>query len=507
METKKNIELLIKSGYPVIYLITWEEDRVMYMCSAIAEEMKKSLYLWTVTDGMICGNKVMASGKRPYSALELIESKDSGIFILRDFHHYIDDHMIKRKLRDLVISFRNTSRTIIITSPVMKIPVELEKDITVIDYKLPSLSEMDSIFSIVTDNFSSQGINISIDTAEEREEIVKSLLGFTRREAEQILAKVAVMKGTIGTEHIELILKEKEQIIRKAGFLEFYPYVEHFSHIGGLNNLKKWLNKRALAFTQKARGFGLPEPKGILLTGLPGCGKSLCAKAIAGQWKKPLLHFDLGRVLGGLVGESERNMRKALKIAESVAPAILWIDEIEKAFSGVLDGGDSGVTSRLLGTLLTWMEEHESPVFIVATANNINILPEELIRRFDEVFFVDLPYQREREEIFRIHLSKRNRDTRDFNMELLAQKSEGFSGSEIEQVIVSSIFDTLSDDVDFNSDLILKNIKETFPLSVSMKERLDLLRKTGKERFRMASTESELPRFQDLNLGDIIKFS
>lgn len=507
METKKNIELLIKSRYPVIYLITWEEDRVIHMCSAIAEEMKKNLYLWSITDGMICIDKVISSAKTPYSALELIESKDDGIFLLRDFHHYIDDHIIKRKLRDLVIAFRNFSRTIIITSPVMKIPVELEKDITVIDYKLPSLSEMDRIFSLVTENFSSQNINISIHTGEEREEIVKSLLGFTRREAEQILAKVAVMKSRIGIEDIELILKEKEQIIRKAGFLEFYSNVEHFSHIGGLNNLKKWLKKRALAFTQKARDFGLPEPKGILLTGLPGCGKSLCAKAIAGQWKKPLLHFDLGRVMGGLVGESERNMRKALKIAESVAPAILWIDEIEKAFSGVLDGGDSGVTSRLLGTLLTWMEEHESPVFIVATANNINILPEELIRRFDEVFFVDLPYQREREEIFRIHLSKRNRDTRDFNMELLAQRSEGFSGSEIEQIIVSSIFDTLSDGVDFNSELILKNIKETFPLSVSMKERLDLLRKTGKERFRMASTESGLPNFNDLNLGDIIKFS
>ncbi len=501
----RKIKLLIKSGYPLIYLVTWEEDRVLHMLSEVSSELKKDLYIWSLTDGMIKGDKPLASTRTPVGALELIQSKDRGIFVLRDFHHYIEEPFITRKLRDLVMEFRNCPRTVLIISPVMKIPVELEKDITVIDIKLPRMDKMNEILSHITDGFSCQGIEISIPHGEGREEFLKSLLGFTGREAEQVLSKIAVMEGRISIEDMDLILREKEQLIRKAGFLEFYSKVESFEHIGGLNQLKLWLKKRALAFTKRAREFGLPEPKGLLLAGVPGCGKSLCAKSIAREWKKPLLHFELGRVLGGLVGESERNMRSALKIAEGVSPAILWIDEIEKAFSGISDGGDSGVTSRLLGTLLTWMEEHENPVFVVATANDINILPEELMRRFDEIFFVDLPFQREREEIFRIHLSKRHRDPRDFNLELLATNTDGFSGAEIEQIIISSLYDTLSDEVPFNTDLILKNTKEIIPLSVSMKEKIDNLREIAMNRFRMASVEPSLPVFSELDLRGIFR--
>jgi len=504
-DSKKEIEILLKSSYPLIYMVTWEEDRVLDLFYELSDKLKKNLYVWSVTDGFLSVNKSVASTKTPESSLEYINrSKENSVFILRDFHHYIKEPFIIRKLRDLVSFLSRTGSHIIIISPLLAIPVELEKDITVIDYKLPELRDMDKIFADTLAGFSFQGIKIKI-SSEEREEILKSLLGLTRREAEQVLARAAVMTGTIDGEVIDLILKEKEQIIKKSGFLEFYPSKENFGNLGGLYNLKLWLKKRSLAFTEKARAFGIPPPRGLLLTGIPGCGKSLCAKAIAYEWKKPLLHFDLGRILGGLVGESERNMRRALKIAESVAPAILWIDEIDKAFAGVSDGGDSGVTSRLLGTFLCWMEEKEEAIFIVATANNIRILPEELIRRFDEVFFLDLPSQREREEIFKIHLEKRDKDSKNFNLELLAQMTDGFSGAEIEEAIISALFDSLSEEVELNTELILKNVKLSIPLSVSMGENIDLLRQVAAHRFRLASATPGLPSLGNVNLDDIIR--
>jgi SpoVK/Ycf46/Vps4 family AAA+-type ATPase len=293
------------------------------------------------------------------------------------------------------------------------------------------------------------------------------------------------------------ILMEKEQIIRKSGILEFYATSDNFGDVGGLDELKSWLGARIQAFSEQARKKHLPPPKGILLVGVPGCGKSLCAKAVASEWGKPLLKFDMGKIYGMYLGESEANLRKAIQVAESVSPAILWIDEIEKGLAG--GAGDSGVSQRILGTLLTWMEEKTSPVFVVATANQIAGLPPELLRkgRIDEIFFVDLPNKEERMEIFNVHLSKRNRNPMDFDLEKLVGEADGFSGAEIEQVIIAALFDSFHKGVEMDTDIISNSIRKTIPLSVSMSESITRLRNWASTRCRFATSEARIQELKE----------
>jgi len=283
-------------------------------------------------------------------------------------------------------------------------------------------------------------------------------------------------------------LAEKEQIIRKSGLLEYYKVEERFENVGGLGNLKRWLRKRANAFTTKARDFGLPEPKGVLLIGVPGCGKSLTAKAVSALWGMPLLRLDMGSVFGKYIGESEFNIRKAIKVTESISPAILWIDEIEKGLSGAA-GDNTGTSNRVFGTLLTWMQEKKKPVFVIATANDVSLLPPELLRkvRFDEIFFIDLPETRERQEIFEIHLRIRNRNPEKFDLPSLAEMSQGFSGSEIEQVVISSLYDAFEEGRDIVTEDVKRNIENAVPLSQTMKEKIEALREWAWGRTRNAS--------------------
>ena len=283
-------------------------------------------------------------------------------------------------------------------------------------------------------------------------------------------------------------MAEKEQIIRKSGLLEYYKVEERFENVGGLGNLKRWLRKRANAFTTKARDFGLPEPKGVLLIGVPGCGKSLTAKAVSALWGMPLLRLDMGSVFGKYIGESEFNIRKAIKVTESISPAILWIDEIEKGLSGAA-GDNTGTSNRVFGTLLTWMQEKKKPVFVIATANDVSLLPPELLRkvRFDEIFFIDLPETRERQEIFEIHLRIRNRNPEKFDLPSLAEMSQGFSGSEIEQVVISSLYDAFEEGRDIVTEDVKRNIENAVPLSQTMKEKIEALREWAWGRTRNAS--------------------
>ncbi|RYX99815.1 AAA family ATPase, partial [bacterium] len=285
--------------------------------------------------------------------------------------------------------------------------------------------------------------------------------------------------------------KEKKQIIRKSGLLEFYPTQEDMSTVGGLDNLKSWLNKRTEAFTKKARDYGLPEPKGILLLGVSGSGKSLVAKAVSSLWQLPLLRLDIGRLFSSLVGSSEENMRKTIKTAESVAPCLLWLDEIDKGFSGSGSSNvsDGGTTSRVLSSFLTWMQEKNNPVFIIATANDISRLPPELLRkgRFDEIFFLDLPKAEERIEIFNIHLKKRGRRSENFDLNLFASNTDGFSGSEIEELIISAMYDSFEENREVTTADIMNTIKHAVPLSHTMKESIDQLRDWTRSRARPAS--------------------
>jgi SpoVK/Ycf46/Vps4 family AAA+-type ATPase len=288
-----------------------------------------------------------------------------------------------------------------------------------------------------------------------------------------------------------VILSEKEQIIRKSGTLEFYRAAEGFGDVGGLDVLKQWMEKRTQAFGQKARDFGLPAPKGILLLGVQGCGKSLSCKAVASQWRLPLLRLDVGKIFSGIVGSSEENMRRAIRMSESVSPTILWLDELEKGFAGTQSSpfSDGGTTSRVFASFITWLQEKTAPVFVVATANRIEDLPPELLRkgRFDEIFFVDLPDEHERREIFTIHLRRRNRDPAGFDLDQLAAAAEGFSGAEIEQTIVAALFDAFDAGRDITTEDVLRNVRESVPLSRTMREQIEELRSWAGTRARQAS--------------------
>ncbi|MEM2144418.1 MAG: AAA family ATPase [Candidatus Jordarchaeaceae archaeon] len=502
MTKKEELEILIRARYPIILIETYEEARAENMIAEIARARDKKVYCWSVTRGLypfgqsIQSKKIDTQTCDPIVALNnVVEMVEQAIFVFKDLHPFMNEASVVRKLRELSDYLKGSLKTLILLSPRMKIPMELEKDITVLSLDLPDLKELDGLLSQIIEEVNAKTeLKISLNP-EQRERILKSALGLTLNEAENVFAKTLVMGGRLKEEDIPIILAEKEQIIKKSGLLEYFSSTEKFNNIGGLEILKEWLRKRSLAFSEKAKEFGLPAPKGVLLIGVQGCGKSLCAKALASLWRVPLLRFDLGKVFSSLVGSSEENVRKAIQVSESVAPAILWIDEIEKAFAGTQSStfSDAGTTARVFGSFITWLQEKTSPVFVIATANNITQLPPELLRkgRFDEIFFVDLPTYRERKEIFAIHLAKRKRDPKNFDIDHLSKITEGFSGAEIEEAIVSALFDVFEKGEDLTTAAIEKAIKETVPLSKTMYEEIESLRRWAETRTRRASLPEE----------------
>lgn len=491
---ERELNILIRARYPLIFIISYEETRISKLIYKISQEQNKQLYFWSITRGIHKSeeDKIDESTKDPINALNYVERQIGPIiFLFKDFHPYLSDPNIVRKLRDLVENLKSTYETIIFVSPVLNVPVELEKDIAIIDYPLPDRKELSVLLENIIKTISNKP-NIKIDLTDEiKEKLIDAALGLTMNEAENAFARAIVADNILDSKDIEFILDEKKQIIRKTGILDYFYTEETIENVGGLENLKDWLRKRSLAFTQKAKEFGLPEPKGILLVGVQGCGKSLVAKCVSNLWGLPLLRFDVGKVFSGIVGSSEENMRKAIKIAESIAPCILWVDEIEKSLSGIESSSfsDAGTSARVFGTFITWLQEKTKPVFVIATANNIKMLPPELLRkgRFDEIFFVDLPSYEERKEIFTIHLKKRKRKPENFDLDLLARESENFSGAEIEQVIISALFDAFVENRDLNTEDILKNIKKTVPISITMKEAIEEIREWARNRTVMAS--------------------
>ena len=451
----------------------------------------KKLLCWSITEGLETDDgSFLTELKDPLKMLEYIRQSDiNGLFILRDFHHYLNDPVVVRKLRDAGQGLKTTMKNIVFLSPLLKVPTELEKEIAVVDYELPDKEELSEIVEQIAVSVASESSLEVKKNPELKNKIVEAALGLTAEEAENVFAKSLVEKGQFD---IGIILSEKEQIIRKSGVLEYYHTNEKMKEVGGLDELKKWLAKRGKAFSPKAREFGLPEPRGILLLGIPGCGKSLTAKAISGLWQLPLLKLDVGKVFSSFVGSSEENVRRAIQTAESIAPSILWLDEIEKGFSGLGSSGqtDGGTTARVFGTFLTWLQEKKSAVFVVATSNNVSSLPPELLRkgRFDEIFYVDLPSKEERKEIFKIHLEKRHRTAEKYDIQKYADQSAGFSGSEIEEIIVSALYDAY----DANRELVdsdLENtIKTMIPLSQTMEEQIKSIREWAKLRARRASS-------------------
>jgi len=374
---------------------------------------------------------------------------------------------------------------------VMEIPMELDKEMTVLNYPLPERQELGKLLDkIIGDVKQFKQVHIELDNGG-RERLLQAALGLTLGEAENVFAKIIVKGERLSGDDVNEVLAEKQQIIRKSGLLEYYSTNESFANVGGMAILKDWLNKRAAAFTDEARAFGLPAPKGILMLGVQGCGKSLCAKAVSNHWQLPLLRFDMGRMFGSLVGSSEENVRRAISVAESVAPAILWVDEIDKAFAGSQGSGatDGGTTARVFGTFLTWLSEKSAPVFVVATANDISQLPPELLRkgRLDEIFFVDLPSEEERTEIFRIHLAKRGRPPEQFDLAALVGPSKDFSGAEIEEAINSALYDAFYSQQPLTTPHILEALGQTVPLARTMDEQINRLRSWAEGRARNAS--------------------
>ncbi|NJK54580.1 MAG: AAA family ATPase [Pleurocapsa sp. SU_5_0] len=491
---KEELNILVQAQYPLIYLITPEEERAEQAIAKIAKDNAeyKQVFVWTVTRGIVEYGQARQGTQHntvsPEAAIEwTIRQKEGGIFIFKDLHPFLDGPVITRWLRDAIASFKGTNKVIILMSPLQTVPIELEKEVVVLDYPLPNLSELNQVLSERLDK--TRGSRLDTET---REKLLKAALGLTKDEAEKVYRKAQVKAGKLTESEVEIVLSEKKQLIRRNGILEYIEEDETLNSVGGLEELKGWLKQRSNAFTERAREYGLPQPKGMLILGVPGCGKSLIAKTTSRLWGLPLLRLDMGRVYdGSTVGRSEANLRSALKTAESISPVILFIDELDKAFAGGGGSGDSdgGTSGRIFGSFLTWMQEKKSPVFVMATANRVERLPGEFLRkgRFDEIFFVDLPSSAEREDIFRIHLGKRRSEINRFDLEQLTKVSDGFSGAEIEQAIIAAMYDAFAQDREFTQLDIIAAIKATLPLSRTMTEQVTALRDWARQRARPAS--------------------
>jgi SpoVK/Ycf46/Vps4 family AAA+-type ATPase len=501
---QEEINILIQAQYPLIYLVTSEEERTERAIAMIAQAKshQRRVFVWTVTHGIVeYGQSRHVTQHNTISseaAIQwVIQQKESGIYIFKDLHPFIDSPVTTRWLRDAIASFKGTQKTIILMSPVQQVPIELEKEVVVLDYPMPDLTELNQVLSQQLEQSKTRRT-----TTETREKLLKAALGLTHDEAEKVYRKAQVKAGRLTEAEVDIVLSEKKQLIRRNGILEYIEEDETLDAVGGLEELKRWLKQRSNAFTERAREYGLPQPKGMLILGVPGCGKSLIAKTTSRLWGLPLLRLDMGRVYdGSMVGRSEANLRNALKTAESISPAILFIDELDKSFAGTTGSSDSdgGTSSRIFGSFLTWMQEKTSPVFVMATANRVERLPGEFLRkgRFDEIFFVDLPTPEERQQIFNIHLSKRRRDITRFDVEQLAKVSDGFSGAEIEQALVAAMYEAFAQDREFTQLDIIAAIKATLPLSRTMTEQVTALRDWARQRARpAASSVAEYQRME-----------
>lgn len=457
--------LLLLSRHLLVYITTYEEQRLEYTIRYIIDKYYPSnIYCWNFIDGYQNNpNYNNQANRNPLAALDLIESCDSSIssiFILKDFYLFMNDISIIRKIKNLFIKLKDSNFHIVITASEIQIPSLLREIVTVLEFPLPNLqeikAELSRLLSLINLDF-----NVDIDN------LALSYKGMSIDLIRRSIAKWVSSQKSI--DHlVNIISEEKKKIIQQTDILTFYPVTNTLEDIGGLFNLKEWLIKRSNSFSKQAQNYGIPSPRGIMLVGIQGTGKSLSAKAISQQWNLPLFRLDMGKVFGGIVGESESKMRQVIKLSEESAPCILWIDEIDKVFNRMNNNGDSGTTNRVLSSFLVWLSEKEKPVFIVTTANNILCLPPEMLRkgRFDEVFFLDLPNNQERYKIFQIHLKKiRPLTWQNYNIQYLSELTDSFSGAEIKQTIVEAMHNAFYNKRDFTTDDVINVIKEFVPLA------------------------------------------
>lgn len=501
--TKFQEELILyfKARFTLIYVMTTEEERVMKEIVDACKEAARPAIAWDIADGFTplteSAGRIDRAAKDPVTALEVIlKMEGDNVFILRDFHSLWDKNpQVIRKIKNVAYSLKQTKKTIIVTSYMAKIPDEIRDHVYVMEFGQPDYQGMKEILEVFT-----RIPNIRVNLTElGKDQFIRSALGLTANQAQRIFAKAIVRKGSLDEQDIDLVTREKKAIIRESGALEFFSTNETINQIGGIDVLKGWLRSREGCFSQEAADYGIRPPKGLLLMGIPGTGKSLTAKVIAGLWRQPLISLDIGALFGSLVGQSEENIRKALQLAETVSPCILWIDEVEKGISD--SSGDSGTSSRVFGTLLSWMEEKKKPVFVVCTANNIARIPPEFSRagRFDAIFFLDLPTVKERKEIFRVHLLKRRPAIDSFDLDSLANASEGYVGAEIEQAIIDAMLRGYNDGHrEFTMKDIMNALKEIVPISRSQKDNIEILREWLKDgRARSASFQDKIAAMKE----------
>jgi SpoVK/Ycf46/Vps4 family AAA+-type ATPase len=467
MKFNDELALFLKARYPIIYINTVEEDRVEYVIRKnVKTNLNRSIYSWDFVDGYTNNPNNEGFAKRnPLQALELIErlnAETPALFLLKDFNRFLNDLSISRKLRNISRILKLQPKTIVIIGSELTIPKELQDLITVIQFQLPLEEEIIQELNRLVNS-----LNIKVDS-QLFENLTRACQGLSLERIRRVLSKIIATYKTIDENSIGVLLSEKKQIIRQTEILEYSSVNEKIDNLGGLDNLKDWLKKRKTAFSIQALNYGLPTPRGLLLIGIQGTGKSLAAKAISNEWQLPLLKLDVGRLFGGIVGESESRIRQMINVAETISPCILWIDEIDKAFSNIDSKGDSGTSNRVLATFTSWLSEKTKSVFVIATANNIDLLPLEIIRkgRFDEIFFLDLPKQEEREEIFKIHLKEfRPNSWESFDYKLLAESSDSFSGAEIRQSIIEGMYYAFYEKREFLTQDICSALEQLIPLA------------------------------------------
>jgi SpoVK/Ycf46/Vps4 family AAA+-type ATPase len=482
------IPRLVAARYPILMLVTAEEERLERGLERVGAQHGFELWRWRRTTGLVAPGAAGGTADT-VSALDALRAvaavQAPALFVFEDLGADVHDPAVVRALRDLQRDVSERRQAVVLVSHRADIPAELEKDVAVLDVPLPSRAEVARLLALL---LRSQQIEVP---PERFERFVTASLGLSEKEIKRAYARVLLDGQRFAEADLDVLLAEKEALLRKSRYLEFIRPEVRVSDVGGLGNLKDWLKQRSAAFSERARAYGLPEPKGLFLLGVQGCGKSLSAKAVADLWHLPLLRLDVGALFEG---RADEGLRDTIRVAESLAPAVLWIDEIEKAFLG---GGAE--TGRVFGAFLTWMQEKTKPVFVVGTANEVRGLPPELLRkgRFDEIFFVDLPNAHERLEILDIHIRRRNRDPDAYDLLAVAEETERYSGAELEQLVVAALFRSFAADRELSQEDLVRTARETIPLAVTMDDRLKELREWARPRARPASVDTRRVSFFD----------
>ncbi|MFA5783303.1 MAG: AAA family ATPase [Phycisphaerae bacterium] len=490
MNDFERFEQLIRNGAGCVSIVTYEESYALDIARSAAMGLGRDLWVWSIADGvwdgLLEGSPVIAGTDKPNAGLEnLAGAKDGAICVTLDLATHLRDGKILRTLRNIIEAFEISESVLVMIDCEDKLPEVVKAYAKPFEISYPDEKELKEIIRrTLLRLHSKKPVEIGISHAG-LEAIVKNLRGLTRRQAENVISEAITRDQKFHDADINSIIAGKRRMLQRSGLLEYIKTPLTLDEIGGMRRLKEWLRQRQDAFTSEAERFGLTAPRGVMMLGVQGSGKSLCAKAIATAWRQPLLRLDPSSLYASYIGESERNLRDALQQTEMMSPVVLWIDEIEKGFSSAASrSSDGGLSQRMFGTLLTWLQEREAPVFVVATANDIGALPPELLRkgRFDEIFFVDLPRAEVRKEIFAIHLKKCNREPKNFDLKKLADASEGYSGAEIEQAVISALHQAFSKKQDLATDGIIAAIKNSPPLSVTMKEKVEALLEWAKGR-------------------------